>query len=69
MSAGKDAKPIGLNGWLIKGRDISADEVKSSLPGVSCDCGWNGGLWELLEEDGSETIWCPQCRTSGWEYE
>lgn len=69
MIARRGLKPIGLTGWIRFGKDVPEDEVKTNLPRVKCDCGWCGGIWELLEYEGEDTIWCPQCRSSCWEYE
>lgn len=36
---------------------------------VECEgCGWEGTVDELLCVDDEETLWCPQCGTSGWVY-
>ena len=39
------------------------------LPDFECECcGYEGNGRELLGVDPDEntTLWCPQCRTSGW---
>jgi len=35
---------------------------------VECCCGWKGVVDDLLGVDDEETLWCPQCRTTGWVY-
>ena len=32
----------------------------------TCDCGYQGIAPELLVEEDDTTLWCPQCRTTGW---
>ena len=65
MAAPDYAEPIGT-----KGQNVSSDG--QPLPMVHCPaCGWRGETVELLGVDPDEdpTLWCPQCGTSGWEYE
>lgn len=64
MSAPKDAKRLDAHASAEKKKDYKLERVK-------CSCSWSGHLGELLcEEQGDdETLWCPQCRTSGWDYE
>jgi hypothetical protein len=60
MSAPDDAKPIAPNNKDDNGRE---------LPKVKCNgCGWRGKCGELLGTDDEETMWCPCCKCSGWEY-
>ena len=60
MSAPKHAVPL---------REENPDwsNVKAT---ITCQgCGWHGEVADLLCVDKSETLWCPQCRTSGWVYD
>jgi len=65
MSACKHAKPHGEKGWE------QPLEVVRALAAL-CSCAWRGKLTELLacaaENECSEALWCPQCKTTGWEY-
>jgi len=65
MSAPKHAKSLGPDGWMERGKPIPVHR----LPRVRCEsCGWHGRVYELLAVDEEETLWCPQCGTSGWVY-
>lgn len=68
----EEKKPIGLSGWQDENENImSPEKAKKDLPKVTCDCGWRGGVWELLgiDPDEDETLWCPQCGGIGWTYD
>lgn len=57
MSAGKNAIP------LIE----ENPKWKDSLPFFTCSgCGYQGKGHELLCEEDSDTLYCPQCGTAGW---
>lgn len=56
MSTPKDAYRIG--DYLTKSIKIK----------VECHCGWHGIVDDLLGSDDEDTLWCPQCGTSGWIY-
>jgi len=67
MSAPKHAEPLGLDGWIDQKTGKECD--KSDFPKVKCECGFRGGVWELLGVDEEDTMWCPRCRTAGgWMY-
>jgi len=70
MSAPKNAKPIGADGWQdADGNLMTVGRVKKEMR-VTCFCGFKGHIGQLLcsKDDDEETLWCPQCRTSGWEH-
>ncbi len=61
MSAPDNAKPIGEP-------DTNMDDGKIS-PLVKCySCNWEGRWMELLGVDDEKTLWCPLCKSSGWEF-
>jgi len=70
MSAPEHAKPVGTGGWrnaddsLLSKEEVEADPAFQ----VICQCGWKGHVGQLLGVDEEDTLWCPQCRTIGWEY-
>jgi hypothetical protein len=68
MSACQHAKPLGKDGW----QDSNGNPSEAPVVDVQCSCGFEGDVTELLEckeeKECDETLWCPQCKTSGWEY-
>ncbi len=60
MSAGPNAKPLGVEGW-----NCPVEE----LPQFTCGCGAAGRADELLAEDDNDILYCPQCETAGWEWQ
>lgn len=63
MGAPDDAKPI----WKENAAWLDCDWQ------VTCPCGWHGCVYDLLgvdrDEDDTNTMWCPQCKTTGWFYD
>jgi len=68
--APEEATPIGASAWKDeKGRTISEQEFKNHPDfKVRCDCGFRGHAGQLLGVDDEETLWCPRCKCSGWEF-
>lgn len=61
MSAGKDAIPMWKENIAWK---------KSAPEPVTCwGCNWKGPAYELLVEPDNQTMYCPQCGTSGWVFD
>ena len=56
-----------VNAVVLK--DVLVDGGKD-LGCFKCQgCGYRGHGSELLCVDDSETMWCPICKTAGWEWE
>lgn len=71
MSAPDHARPLGNSGWIYNGHEMNEKEAIESLPDIYCEgCGWHGNFVELLgvDPDEDETLWCPQCGSSGWVF-
>lgn len=65
MGAPEHAEPIGTEDWQDKqGNPVDP----ADLPDVVCACGWKGSVTALVVVDESETMWCPHCGTTMWEY-
>jgi hypothetical protein len=67
MSAPGNAKPLGTGGWDNEDGTIMTDKEVKKIK-VVCQCGWKGHAGQLLGVDDEDTLWCPRCRTIGWEY-
>ena len=60
MSAGPKAIPLS---------EENPNWEKDHPGQVECyGCRWEGQFYELLCEPDEETLWCPQCKASGWAY-
>jgi len=70
MSAPKEAQPVGSEGWQDQqGRTISDKEFERHPDfKIKCSCGFRGHAGQLLGVDDEETLWCPRCKGSGWEF-
>jgi hypothetical protein len=60
MSAGPDAIPM----W-----QENAKWKQNAKEPVQCyGCEWKGQAYDLLCEADSQTLWCPQCRSTNWVF-
>jgi len=62
MSAPETAYPIGPVLYDSEGREVS----RRKQANVVCTCSWRGKFGDLLGTNNEETLWCPQCKTTGW---
>ena len=56
------------NAHTLRDEGYYKDDVFLDNDLIICDCGYEGTAGGLLCVDDEETLWCPQCKTAGWQW-